>query len=594
MTTMCKTATAALALLLLTAAAPAVDKEAIDRSVQGGVQALRREQKAEGNWSNFQDVGMTSLAALALLECNVEPNDPAVKLAAKFVRTRSIEERQTYSIALAILLLDRLGEPVDVALLESLTVRLMGGQLRDGAWSYTCPSPSRAESERLGKAVKDSTELKGQRHLPKPDEKRTVKDLAPEIQEQLQHLGEGNPPGVDPNTGGDNSNTQFATLALWVARRHGLPVEPCLARVEQRFRGTQNRDGGWPYNLNGSKDTIATMTGAGVLCLAIVDGTISDLNRARDPKAPGLDAKKDNNLAMGLRVLGAVIDQPAAVKRAHGLPARIPQVGGKTFYFLWTLERVCVALDLKALAGKDWYDWGAEVLLANQQQDGNWKGDYATADTCFALLFLRRANLAGDLTVSLKGKVADETTLKTGGDFKGSIKGPLEEKTDSNSPPKALDEKTEQGKLAKEIVQASGAKQQQLIEKYRDTKGVAYTEAMVTAIGNLSGEARSKARDALAERVARMTPKTLTNYLKDEEPEIRRAAALGCYLKDSREHIPQLIELLRDKDAGVRQDVLTALKKFSKQNFGPAANATDAERDKAIAAWQEWWKKQAK
>ena len=41
---------------------------------------------------------------------------------------------------------------------------------------------------------------------------------------------------------------------------------------------------------------------------------------------------------------------------------------------------------------QDWYQWGADILLANQQQDGSWQGEYGTggADTAFALLFLKK------------------------------------------------------------------------------------------------------------------------------------------------------------------------------------------------------------
>ena len=63
-------------------------------------------------------------------------------------------------------------------------------------------------------------------------------------------------------------------------------------------------------------------------------------------------------------------------------------------------------LDLPTVGGKDWYRWGAEILVANQQPLGNWdKGGYHGAsrplDTSLALLFLKRANLAKDLTARL-------------------------------------------------------------------------------------------------------------------------------------------------------------------------------------------------
>src|SRR5262249_7646553 len=92
--------------------------------------------------------------------------------------------------------------------------------------------------------------------------------------------------------------------------------------------------------------------------------------------------------------------------------------GGRVYYLMWSLERVAVAYDLKTIGHKDWYAWGAEILVASQGADGSWEGEHgAPVDTCFALLFLKRTNLAQDLTSSLKGRVQDpgEVTLKSGG-----------------------------------------------------------------------------------------------------------------------------------------------------------------------------------
>src|SRR5437660_213635 len=64
------------------------------------------------------------------------PDDPAIQLAAAFVRRESIKENQTYCLALGILFLDRLGEEVDVALVEGMAARLLAGQMADGGWTY--------------------------------------------------------------------------------------------------------------------------------------------------------------------------------------------------------------------------------------------------------------------------------------------------------------------------------------------------------------------------------------------------------------------------------------------------------------------------
>ena len=101
-------------------------------------------------------------------------------------------------------------------------------------------------------------------------------------------------------------------------------------------------------------------------------------------------------------------------------------------------------------------------------------------------------------------------------------------------------------------------------------------------------------RDALAARLARMKANTLKNYLEDEDAEIRRAAALACATKDTKEHIPALIRLLSDPEPVVLRAAHAALKTLTEQDFGPGPNATRAERTEAIAAWQLWWSKQGK
>ena len=48
----------------------------------------------------------------------------------------------------------------------------------------------------------------------------------------------------------DNSNTQFAMMAVWVSRRHGMPVEDVLTGVDSRFRKYQQEGGGWGYQIS--------------------------------------------------------------------------------------------------------------------------------------------------------------------------------------------------------------------------------------------------------------------------------------------------------------------------------------------------------
>ena len=65
--------------------------------------------------------------------------------------------------------------------------------------------------------------------------------------------------------------------------------------------------------------------------------------------------------------------------------------------------------------------------------------------------------------------------------------------------------------------------QEAALEELRDTKGYVNTEALVTAIPHLQGALKEKARDALAERLTRMTDATLRDKLSDDDTEIRSA-----------------------------------------------------------------------
>ena len=76
-------------------------------------------------------------------------------------------------------------------------------------------------------------------------------------------------------------------------------------------------------------------------------------------------------------------------------------------YFLWSLERMAVIYDLKKVGYVDWHEWGTDVILKAQTADGSWKERFpGLPDTCFALLFLKRANIVKDLTDKLRGAMA--------------------------------------------------------------------------------------------------------------------------------------------------------------------------------------------
>jgi hypothetical protein len=613
----------ALAAAILTAApARAADKDAINAAIEKGVKSLRALQLSNGTWVGDQ-IGMTALVGLTLLECDVPADDPAIQKAAAAIRSAAVTTDQTYSIALSIMFLDRLGEPVDVALIESLAVRLLAGQSHVGAWTYKCPAPPPEEQRRLTTQVERRAERGPDKDAPKVEPgKRKVEDLPKEILDQLEVLRRQRAAGQGPEFHvDDNSNTQFAILGLWVARRYGLPVDGALEATERIFRASVNPDGGWAYLVKDQPAPILpgapfmpglastpAMTCAGLLGVGLAYGALNETalrtNKAADPAKPGAkplkpqDPSKDKVVQGAFRLLGVWVD---AMRHPPGKAPQINRASGKFYYFLWSLERVSVAYGVETVGKTNWYDWGAEILLANQGADGGWNnGDFRGGpDTCFALLVLKRANLAKDLTRALTSQMKDgmQSTLRQGGvggselvkkGRKPFFDGPAE---GSGDKPAADDDPA--ARLGGQLAAATGSAQDDVLRQLRDGKGAAYTQALASAIPRLEGEALKKAREALADRMSRMTSETLGGKLQDDDAEVRRAAALAVAMKDDKAHALDLIDLLSDPEARVSHAAHAALKSLAddKVDFGPKKDATPEERGRAVLAWKEWWRK---
>ncbi len=367
--------------------------EAIDR----GVRYLQKTQRPDGSWDMVANqgsawpTGYAALGGLALLECGVPAKDPSVQRAAGFVRSRVPELTKVYEVATAILFLDRLADPRDEPFIAELAIRLVASQGSDGGWNYDCPRVPPQLAQRIPAHL--ATHWPWSPARPKP---AAVKGGAPpklpvidlqKLPADLEWNRELRPPATGPAGPGDNSNTQFALLALWAARRHGLAVEAPIYFAYQRFIKSQGADGGWVYTV-GSPTTPA-MTCAGMLGLALGHGVL--------PVSDGKGKVESPAMQKGLALLGGVIDAP-------------PQGGfspASNVYLLWSIERVAVLADLPTIGGKDWYAWGARALLASQHPDGHWAGGGYTGacgpvDTCLALLFLKRSNLVPDLTTNLR------------------------------------------------------------------------------------------------------------------------------------------------------------------------------------------------
>jgi hypothetical protein len=561
------------------AAAAAIPQEAINRATERGVAALRKMQADDGSFSGTSyGSGPTSLAALALLECGVNTDDEQVRKAVAYVRRDSPAMNRTYSLALAIMLLDRFGDPRDEPVIHVLAVRLIEGQTGIGGWGYECGPVSADESTKL-RALIEGRELKT---TPSGPDEPSRRPIDPELIDRLKRLEQRR--STDRRDAQfDNSNTQFAILGAWVARRHGIPTDAALKTAERYFRATQV-GGRWPYVPSLQVEDRPANTCAGLLGLAIGAGIVRETQlrtnaEHKDGKPPALhDALKDPLVQVAMNFVGAQVAQTAAA----GVEADLMTT--RNYYFLWSAERVGVIFSVKLMGGVDWYQHGAAAILRAQQADGSWPARTAgiptngsDINTCFALLFLRKSNFANDLTANLRVK-PKQTTIRSGDDKVDDVV--------------LATEPTEVEQLTRELPGATQDRQDAIVVALRDGKGAEFTDALSRAIPTLAGAIQKKARDALAERLAHMNAATVRNKLKDDHAEVRRAAALACAMKDDKSFVPDLIAALDDKDAWVVRSAAVALRTLTGQDFGPAATATADERSKAVAAWKAWWKRQ--
>lgn len=408
---------------------PAPLQAKVNQAIDGGIVFLVTTQGPWGTWTEDRKnhpVAYAALPGLTLLECGERNDHPTILLAASFVRQYGPKLENTYDLSLAILFLDRLADPADEKLIQMLALRLIAGQSYSGGWSYRCPALNAQQTQQLLTTLRSSSKTF-------PLSAATLKNLPVFHSSSGAVLGELRDKPHDIHGTTDNSNSQFATLALWAARRHGIPMERTLTSIARRFITSQNRDGSWGYHYfsGGGDPERPAMTCVGLLGLAIGHGLAAEKEANEDPavaldrtqsaavvafhpplsflflaleraeKKQALDRAKrrgkDEQILYGFAALDKHVGAP--VDRTEGIPQR-------DLYFMWSLERVGVLYDLETIGRKDWYRWGAEMLVANQTMNGNWEnGGYPSAnfviDTCLALLFLKRANLVADLTTKL-------------------------------------------------------------------------------------------------------------------------------------------------------------------------------------------------
>ena len=176
---------------------------------------------------------------------------------------------------------------------------------------------------------------------------------------------------------GDNSNSQYAALGLRACQKAGVSVEKKVLELGlQWWEQAVHGDGGWGYAASGQvagDPVYGSMTAGAVGSMAIFNQLL------------GKDVKKHEKTTKGLEWLGKNL----ACEKNPGLAESYRW----QYYWLYAVERAGDLVGTDTMGAHEWYVEGATYLITNQQVDGKWEGKekLAIADTCFAILFLRRA-----------------------------------------------------------------------------------------------------------------------------------------------------------------------------------------------------------
>jgi hypothetical protein len=190
-----------------------------------------------------------------------------------------------------------------------------------------------------------------------------------------------------PRGTSDHSNSQYGVLGLWACSDQFEIPDIFWQQADSSWRQDQGPDGSWGYNARpGTLDAkgkvvpgMANMTAAGLATLFI---TQDFLFRDRGLECSGNIV--DKNIDAGLKWMSANFKQ-------------VLGGGSWGYYGLYGVERIGVASGYKYFGNVDWYEQGADAIVARQNaKNGSFPPiagagtEGSLANTCFALLFLSR------------------------------------------------------------------------------------------------------------------------------------------------------------------------------------------------------------
>jgi hypothetical protein len=389
-----KTVAFGISMLLLGSLAQAQDQAKIDQAIRKGLEYLKGADSPPHPHSKA--LHSDELILYTMIVGDVSPANPRFK--ALLDRVLTDEPHQTYKVALQAMALEELDRVKYQNRIAFCAQHLVDNECTNGQWSYGTPTiapkdvPTGVPSDDKPEKPKQVT---GTRDFAAPTKEKPKVTRKIPIKKQR-----------DGGASGDNSNTQYASLGLRACYDAGIiiPEESIQTAVRWLIESMHAADGGddkagkgavvsggetpgkpmgWSYKGADEGKAYGSMTAGGVGALTIYDYMLKK------------DWKKDANVKNGLAWLGKNFSATSNPGRGNAWE----------LYYLYGIERAGVLYGTEKIGDHDWYIEGAKHLLGTQGDDGSWKvsgGEHPTWDTCFAILFLKKATKP--LVASTDGK----------------------------------------------------------------------------------------------------------------------------------------------------------------------------------------------
>jgi hypothetical protein len=348
----------------------------LDEAVRAGVVFLRAKAAVLA-----KDARTEEMVLWSMLHGGVAEAEPEFQKLLRQLLEKKLEK--TYNVALQAMLLEELDRVKHQVRILQCAQFLVDNQCENGQWSYGDPSifVDQIAAGPLGREL--APRRPGVREF-------GAEALRPARKLPVKKQREGPPTG-------DNSNSQIAALGLRACHEAGvlLPRE-VLESASKWWRDSQTRlestrglppgtpvPEGWCYGKHDHKP-YGSMTAGGVGSLVIYDYLL------------GRDWRRDREVANGMAWLGKNFsaDFNPGPCESGGF---VENSQHHYAYYLYALERAAILFGTAEIGRQDWFGRIAQVLLQKQRPDGAWSlkdGGGDLLDTCFAVLFLRKATRA--------------------------------------------------------------------------------------------------------------------------------------------------------------------------------------------------------